>query len=716
MLVFIIVACAKLPASQTGDQKNAARDKIVKFESTQELKKFSSAQEVLDYVKKSQAKAQDGGIFYGRGLGISQTMDVVESSMAKASDSGIGAESPASDYSTTNIQVEGVDEADFVKNDGKYIYTLTQNKLVIVDAFPAENAKILSETRIDGRLRDMFLNKDRLVLFVERDGEVPVFSQYDYMPRPRYTSVTHVYVYDIADRENPEIVKDYNINGYYAESRMIDDDVYFIVRDDVHYYAQTIDLPVIKQASTAVLRPDIYYFDNPEFNHNFHTIASFNVFEDDNRINAKTFMMGYSNSIYVSEDNIYITYQKNLPYTYYKTHNEDRFYEVVLPLLPSGSKSRIEEIKNDDGLSKYEKWERISDVLEEMYNVMGETEEAGLINDIEKKLNEYEFNLEKERRKTVIHRIEIGNGKIEYGSKGEVQGYLLNQFSMDEHEGYFRVATTTELYGVDKAIMHNNVYVLNEDLETVGKIEGIAPDERIYSVRFIGDRLYMVTFQRIDPLFVIDLSSPQNPEILGELKIPGFSDYLHPYDENHIIGIGKQTEGNEWGGISVKGVKLALFDVSDVQSPRQVNQYEMGEAGTDSEALRDHKAFLFDREKELLVIPVTEITGKQTYDPRYGYYRQRFWQGAYVFSLTPENGFQLKGKITHKENDERDYYNWYGENTVRRSLFMDDVLYTLSESKIKMNDLNDINHEIAEINLPYEQPVYYPYPVPYGGK
>src|SRR3989338_8181582 len=139
MLVFIIVACAKLPASQTGDQKNAARDKIVKFESTQELKKFSSAQEVLDYVKKSQAKAQDGGIFYGRGLGISQTMDVVESSMAKASDSGIGAESPASDYSTTNIQVEGVDEADFVKNDGKYIYTLTQNKLVIVDAFPAEN-------------------------------------------------------------------------------------------------------------------------------------------------------------------------------------------------------------------------------------------------------------------------------------------------------------------------------------------------------------------------------------------------------------------------------------------------------------------------------------------------------------------------------------------------------------------------------------------------
>src|SRR3989338_3462200 len=200
---------------------------------------------------------------------------------------------------------------------------------------------------------------------------------------------------------------------------------------------------------------------------------------------------------------------------------------------------------------------------------------------------------------------------------------------MDEHDGNLRLATTTEIWA-RKSVMYNNVFVLDDDMKTIGKLEAIAPDERIYSARFLGDILYMVTFKRIDPLFVIDLSDSEKPEILGELKIPGFSDYLHPYDENHIIGIGKQTEGNECGGISVKGVKLALFDVSDVQSPRQVNQYEMGEAGTDSEALRDNKAFLFDREKELLVIPVTEITGKQTYDPRYGYYRQRFWQGAYV--------------------------------------------------------------------------------------
>ena len=125
---------------------------------------------------------------------------------------------------------------------------------------------------------------------------------------------------------------------------------------------------------------------------------------------------------------------------------------------------------------------------------------------------------------------------------------------------------------------------LNSKMETIGKLENLAEKERIYSTRFIGDRLYMVTFLRIDPLFVIDLSNPNKPEVLGELKIPGFSDYLHPYDENHIIGIGKETGTNDWGGVSTKGVKVALFDVSDVKNPKQVDSYEIGQAGTDSEA------------------------------------------------------------------------------------------------------------------------------------
>ena len=739
--------------------------KIAEFESSQQLKKFSSTQEISEFLKKiqSQSGATD---YYGgaRSLGVSASMAESAAPQSKSADSGTA----ASDYSQTNIQVEGVDEADFVKNDNKYIYMISQKKLVIVNAYPAEDAKILSTTKIDGNPRDLFVNKDRLVLFVDGNDQTPVFEQYDFVPRPRYVSKTHAYVYDISDREEPKLVKDYNLKGNYYQSRMIGDYVYFISTDYAYYYGNVVDMPVIKQGSDIVTRPEIYYFDNPETNYNFNTVAAFNVIEDDGKINAKTFMMGYTNTLYVSQDNIYITYQKNLPYTYYEKHNEDRFYDVVVPLLPSETKSRINSIKNDDSLNSYEKWDRISNALEEMYNKMEEDDKEELVEKIAIEIEDYEARLEVERRKTVIHKIGINEGEIEYGTRGEVPGYLLNQFSMDENGKYFRVATTFEFYGggimpmwrggmetsvavaeaeqvsgsgsapsgISKEedekiastsliapriprrefVMYNNVYVLDEKLQIVGKLEALAPDERIYSTRFLGDRLYMVTFKRVDPLFVIDLSDPQNPEVLGELKIPGFSDYLHPYDEDHIIGIGKETEGNEWGGISTKGVKIALFDVSDVKNPKELDKYEIGDSGTDSEALRDHKAFLFNKNKNLLVLPVTEVKGKLEYDSKLGYYRQRYWQGAYVFSIersVSEWGFIPKGRISHNEGDEnRDWY-WYGSpNSVRRSLFMDDVLYTVSGIKIKANDLNDISKEIKEVKLPYETnqydyPVYY---------
>jgi uncharacterized secreted protein with C-terminal beta-propeller domain len=218
----------------------------------------------------------------------------------------------------------------------------------------------------------------------------------------------------------------------------------------------------------------------------------------------------------------------------------------------------------------------------------------------------------------------------------------------------------------------------------------------------------MVTFKRMDPLFVIDLSNPKEPQILGKLKIPGFSDYLHPYDENHIIGVGKETTDNEWGGVSIKGVKLSLFDVSDVNNPKQIDMYEIGEAGTDSEALSDHKAFLFDKTKNLLVIPIREITGKEQYDSRYGYYMQKVWQGAYVFGVSPADGFKLKGKISHLDDYEEQQFYWNSPSAVRRSLYMDDVLYTVSARKIKMNSLDNITG-INSVDLPFDKNQYYEY-------
>ncbi|MEM4397945.1 MAG: beta-propeller domain-containing protein, partial [Candidatus Woesearchaeota archaeon] len=325
---------------------------------------------------------------------------------------------------------------------------------------------------------------------------------------------------------------------------------------------------------------------------------------------------------------------------------------------------------------------------------------------VEEAITQYELKREEELKRTIIHKIQIKDGNLKYIAKGEVKGYLLNQFSMDEHNENLRVATTFDAWTSGKSITYNNIYVLNKDMKVIGKLEKIAPDERIYSTRFLGDRLYMVTFQRIDPFFVIDLSNPEKPEILGELKIPGFSDYLHPYDENTIIGLGKDTKENEWNTISTNGIKLALFDVKDVNNPKLIDQYIIGKEGTDSEALYNHKAFLFSKNKNLLVIPVRETKGKEVFDSRWGY-RQKVWQGAYVFDISKQ-GFKLKGKVSHAETEEYPYWYYGSPNAIKRSLFMDDVLYTISQKKIEMNNLDDLE-TINSITLPYSE-VYYPNP------
>jgi uncharacterized secreted protein with C-terminal beta-propeller domain len=307
--------------------------------------------------------------------------------------------------------------------------------------------------------------------------------------------------------------------------------------------------------------------------------------------------------------------------------------------------------------------------------------------------------------KTVLHRIHIENGEISIAADGEVTGYVLNQFSMDEYEGYFRIATTSQMTSFPEKpspILHlqNNVYILNMDLDIVGKLENIAPGENIHSARFMGDICYLVTFRKVDPLFVINLSDPHNPEILGELEITGYSDYLHVYDGSHVIGVGKETVGAEEGDFSwYQGVKISLFDVTDVTEPIELAKYEIGNRGTDSPVLRDHKAFLFDKEKNILVIPVSvaEIDESQYPNgvPPYAY-GEIVWQGAYVFtiSLTLEEKIMLRGNITHVENGDVHNNSYH----ITRTLYMGEVLYTISESKIKMNSLLDLS-EINELDL-----------------
>ncbi|MFH0832862.1 MAG: beta-propeller domain-containing protein [Candidatus Aenigmatarchaeota archaeon] len=635
----------------------------------QQLKKFSSESELKSYIK----AAAESGTYYG-------TREIMTTGATKQ-----GAESApttdgtsGSDYSTTNIQVAGVDEADIVKNDGKYIYTISNNKITIVDAYPAESAKILSEIKFENTsVSNIFINKDRLIAFgnnydyyYSNGGVIQEkvgVAQSEMMPYPYYRSdKTFINIYDISDRENPTLVKNYTMDGNYYNSRMIGDYVYLITNQYVNNFENPV-IPIAARCGVGCI--DVWYFDVPESNYQFTIVSSVNV--QTHETSTKVFLMGYTQNMYVSTDNIYITYSKRLTYVDFL----DKIVDALLPLVPSETE-KINEIMNSKLFSNAEKFSAIGRVLSEYSAKLTAEERLNFQKNYEEKLIDVQTQIAKEMEKTVIHKISISNGNIEYKVQGEASGNTLNQFSMDEYNGYFRIATTTDAWSGQSK---NHVYVLDDSLAVVGKLEDLASGERIYSVRFIGNKGYMVTFRQIDPLFIIDLENPSNPSVLGYLKIPGVSDYLHPYDETHIIGVGRDAsdEGR------IKGMKLSLFDVSDVSNPKEISKYFIGERGTQSEALNDHKAFLFSRQKNLLVIPISLVEGGEEW--RW----EKTWYGAFVFNVDLVNGFTLKGKVTHSNQTNDGYYYDYSSQ-IRRSLYMDDVLYTISGSMIKMNDLNDM--------------------------
>ena len=678
------------------------------FEGTQEIKKISSESELREILTAS--SIFDGGFYDDRafptgGFVLEESLELERRSLQAGEpvptpEPGFSSDTVTSqkgsdgmDYSTTNVQVENVDEPDYLKNDAKYVYIVSQNTLSIIDAYPAESAKLVLKIALDIEsqwIQNMFLNNDRLVIFYNGQSQEEIIPQFDFIPRPSYSPVTHALIVDVSDKENPEILKDYTIDGHFRDARMIGDYAYFVTNKNIdHQYPR---LPIIMESAEPLMVPDAFYFDNVERFSNFNTLTAIDIFGD--AITSETFLMGYSGTIYVSENNFYLTYQQNLPYGFYEESSRDRFFDVVVPLLPQDLQNKIKAIKGDSSLSSARQWTEISEVLQDSYNQMSQSQKENLFEKIRKALADYDAKIQQESLKTIIHKISIDGDKLEYQAKGSVPGRLLNQFSMDESNDRFRVATTTEYYSQYSGMMRSNaVYVLDEDLKILGGLDEIAPDESIFSARFIGDRLYLVTFQQIDPFFVIDLSS-DTPKILGELKIPGFSNYLHPYDDDHVIGVGRDTKeiGND--RVQQLGVKVALFDVSDVSNPMVIDDYIIGDSSTHSEALNNHKAFFFDKRKNLLSIPISSDT-----DSLEGITEKRIapdwnrWNGFYILDLDVKNGIDLKGTITHTENDTR----YYGMGNSR-TFYIEEVLYTVSDSMLKMNFMNDLE-EVNSIKL-----------------
>jgi inhibitor of cysteine peptidase len=670
-----------------------------------DIKKFSSADEIREYIKNNTALAGEtdyvnGGV-WAQDRAITPRAAVAESAVAKGvslSTASVG----SADHSTTNVQVAGVDEPDFVKNDGKYIYVITGQTLAIVDAYPAASASVVSKTEIGDSPKDIFIDGNRLVLFAtgteETDSSISGDSvasasekkviAYDYYHSARL--VTHAVFYDISDRAHPKVLKDYTIDGDYIDARLIGSNLYLVTREQVYTYnMDRITVPAVREGLKTIITPDVYYFDNPESQYAFTTISSFDTGSAKEK-EAKTYLVGSGNLLYVSENAIYITYQKY--HNVYRTMRAEPVIALDDVRVKSGSSS--------SGVS--------SPVLWEDFNKMSEAEKQEFIADMKNTEQESIRRKEIDQTTTAIHKIAISNGAITYIARGDVPGILESQFSMDEYKNNLRVATTSSVYTTRGSYEYNNVFVLDSGMKMIGSLTHIAEQEKIYSTRFIGDRLYMVTFKRIDPFFVIDLSTPASPKILGKLKIPGYSDYLHPYDATHIIGVGKETGTNDWGGVSTKGLKIALFDVSDVEHPTQIDKVEIGDSGTDSAALSDHKAFLFDKEKNLLVIPARVVKNQVTVADIKGISQPNIWYGAYVFGVKPETGFTLRGTVEHGTGSDRYYYYGSSANEVKRSLYIGEVLYTLSSKKILANSLSQINTTITTINLPGGDDVLYP--------
>jgi inhibitor of cysteine peptidase len=676
------------------------------------VKQFSNYQELENYLEENVGSGGIGGSFgIARNFATDDGFAVEESF---AADSAAGAAVPsvassksesASDYSETNIQVEGVDEPDIVKNDGKYIYVVQGRKVYVIDAFPAEDMQILDEIEFEDYISNIFINDDKLIVFGNEyeyiDTGIQCGEFFDIGVRCGGYSkqYTNVYVYDMEDRANVELDEKLQFDGNFNDARMVGDFVYVITTKYINLNYLDLPVHVYGGAEHRVLASDVGYFDAPDENYVFTTIAAIEV--DSQRVESETYLMSSSSTMYMSEDNIYLTYQKQLSQSYYFEKFVD---EVLLEVLPSEERREIREIMDSDA-SQREKSRDISDIFEDYRRELRGDELESFLIDFSERSEAFYEEIAKQREMSVVHRVEVDEFDIDYEAQGEIPGRILNQFSMDEHDGYFRVATTTGGWNRDRNL--NNLYVLDSDLEIVGFVEDLAKGERIYSARFMGDRAFVVTFRQTDPLFAIDLSDPENPMVEGELKITGYSGYLHPYDEDHLIGIGMEADENTG---RTSGVKVSLFDISDMENPEEISKYVVNQGTwSSSQAVYDHKAVLFDKEKELLVIPVS-YSGPVSENSETGYRRYQHWQGAFVFNVDLQNGVLLKGEIDHEvEKDENEFY--YGNQAyVQRSLYMDNVLYTISNLKVKASDLMSLE-DISEVETGYDQ-----YPRLYEGR
>jgi len=522
---------------------------------------------------------------------------------------------PNSGYSQTNLQVAGVDESDIVKTDGKYIYYVKDNIVYIAET---DNGKLVQINKIDAGA-DFYVTEIYIDLSEGQKSKSMVMIGREYKNSKTYSKAV---VYDISDVTKPKEKRSFSQEGNYISSRKIGKNFHMVTEFHFGYYGNGVAMPVYRDTAVSSLEinmepKDIMIF--PPYLGG--TLVSINSFDIDSNVKAQRVnYLGNAQNLYMANDSMYVSYL-NSDFLYYPMFAEPKI-------------------------------EASGGALNETIDIMPPVEY---------------------RNKTIIKKFDVKDTSIKYSSEANIEGTLINQFAMDQNSGYFRVAYTKDQSS------GSMVSVFDKNMKEVGKLSNIAPGEKIYSVRFMGDKLYLVTFKQIDPFFVIDMSKPETPKILGYLKIPGYSDYLHPYDENHILGFGKAVEVTG-ENIRDAGMKIAMFDVTDFSKPKQISSVTIGSMGTYSELLHNHKALMYNRENNYFGFPITIAEAKR--GPDNYFYSDYVFQGGYVYDIKDDYRLQFKGSMTHIPSGS---YNYENQNYINRLVYIGDYIYSLSSKGISAN-------------------------------
>ena len=638
-------------------------------EASVELRRFedcSEAQEFLSDVMLNTALEYR----YGYGWwGDDVAMD------ASVSESSEDASDSPSDYTTTNVQEEGVDELDVVKTDGEYIYVAQDKGVHIVDSWPVEEAHKLASIEFSGWVRGLFLYGEQIVVLSSGSNQVSGFEGYGYGV---------ITVVDISDRTAPQIVKTYEIEGNLSDARLIDGDLYTIMN---HYTSFPPEFW------------DVMYNDDlelPDANWNLDG-AALEADLDSKREEARALLEPILDDLAASLD--------------------------IAQMLPKWRYNGVvENLHSCEGLYRPGNVSRFNvlsllhlDLEEDTMNAQGLVSDGWTVYASRENLYVAQsgrwwwWGWGEVDMSSHIHKFDLNGGEApSYAASGSVPGWLYDQFAMSEYDGHLRVASTDYDWWMgsseeEESQAGNNITVLHDNglrgLSTVGQISGIAPGERIFASRMMGDEGYMVTFRQVDPLYTLDLSDHSDPKVVGELKIPGYSAYLHPIDEQHLLAVG--MDGEDDG--TINGLAINLFDVSDFSNPQLAFQHTLNEEGWSwSESLWDHHAFTFHR--GVLTIPAYSWN----YSEEEGY---ELFSGTISFSVDIEEGITEIGRVDHASliNDSQclyeiwygDYYDdcnsWYYQPYVRRSLYIEDNLFSLSNYGLKVNDLNNPAENITDV-------------------